>query len=112
MSVFCTEYILKMAASAALLCFFIFLGFSRIYLGASTLNQVIFGVSIGVVFAFIGHFKIKHMFLKMPEYYYSNIGGSSFKVGCLSYLAALFFCFLIPTGLAYAFLFLKFYVGN
>ena len=112
MSVFCTEYIIKMAASAALLCFFIFLAFSRIYLGASTLNQAIFGTTIGVVFAFIGHFKFKLMFLNMPEYYYSNIGGSSFKVGCKSYLAALFFCLLIPFGLAFGVFFLKYNVGQ
>ena len=112
MSVFCTEYIIKMAASAALLCFIIFLGFSRIYLGASTLNQAIFGVTIGVVFAFIGHFKFKHLFLNMPEYYYSNVGGSSFKVGCKSYLAALFFCILIPFGLAFGVFFLKGHMGK
>ena len=112
MSVFCTEYIIKMAASAALLCFFIFLGFSRVYLGASSLNQAVFGFTIGVVLAFIGHFKVKSMFLNMPEYYYSNIGGSAFKVGCKSYLGILFFCLLIPFGLAYGIFFLKYHVSE
>ena len=38
MSVFCTAYIIKMAASAVTLCLLIFLTFSRVYLGASSLN--------------------------------------------------------------------------
>lgn len=106
MSVFCTEYIIKMAASAALLCFFIFLSFSRVYLGASALNQVLFGLSLGVVLAFIGHYKIKPWFLYMPESHYSNVGGSFYRVTCKPYLAVLFFFLLIPIAWAFGIFYL------
>ena len=107
MSVFCTEYIIKMAASAAMLCFFVFLGFSRVYLGASTLNQVLFGFSLGVVLAFIGHFKVKPLFLGMPEFYYSSVNGSSYRVGCLSYPSLIIFSLLLPIGLAFGVFLMK-----
>ena len=112
MNVFCTAYIVKMAASAATLCFLIFLTFSRVYLGASSLNQTLFGVSLGALLAFIGHFCIKAYFLDMPEYYYTNIGGSAFRVKCCSYLSAFLLCLILPTGLAYGVFALKFYVMN
>ena len=101
MSVFCTEYIIKMAASAALLCFLVFLGVSQVYRGASTMNQALFGVTLGLVLAFIAHYKVKSFFLKMPEAFYSNVGGSSFKVTCKSYCAAFTLCLLIPFAWAF-----------
>ena len=110
MNVFCTAYIIKMAASAATLCFLIFLTFSRVYLGASSLNQTLFGVSLGALLAFIGHFCVKIYFLDMPEYYYTNIGGSAFRVKCCSYLTVFVLCLILPTGLAYGIFALKFYL--
>ena len=109
MNVFCTAYIIKMAASAATLCFLIFLTFSRVYLGASSLNQTLFGVSLGAALSLIGHWCVKPSFLDMPEYYYTNVGGSSFRVKCCSYLAVLFFCLILPTGIAFGIFSLKYY---
>lgn len=38
MSVFCTAYIVKMAATCLGVVFLIFMGFSRVYLGANSMN--------------------------------------------------------------------------
>ena len=38
MSIFCTEYIIKVAATSVLAIFILFLGFSRVYLGAHSYN--------------------------------------------------------------------------
>lgn len=38
MSVFCTAYIVKMAVTIAMILFFIFLAFSRVYLGVHSYN--------------------------------------------------------------------------
>jgi membrane-associated phospholipid phosphatase len=48
-----------MAITAALLIFLIFLGISRVYLGAHSYNEVVFGTSLGLVVAFILHFFMK-----------------------------------------------------
>ena len=72
MSVFCTAYIVKMAGTCIGVTFLIFMGFSRVYLGAHSINQVIFGTLLGVVFALVGHYKAKPLFLGMPEYLYSD----------------------------------------
>ena len=39
---------------------------SRVYLGAHTLNQVLFGTLIGSTLAAIGHFKVKPIFMMLP----------------------------------------------
>jgi len=71
------------------------------------MNQVLFGVQIGVVLAFIGHLKVKPLFLSMPEAFYQNIGGSSYKASCKSYCIALFLGLLIPIGMIFALYTLK-----
>jgi len=55
-SVFCTAYIIKMAVTCALMIDLIFVCLSRVYLGAHSYDQVIFGTSLGVVLIFILHF--------------------------------------------------------
>jgi len=107
MNVFCTAYIIKMAVTAALLCFFVFLSFSQIYLGASFLNQALFGLSLGVVLAFIGHYKVKPAFLDMPESAYSNVGGSSFQATYTSYCITIVLAFLAPLGMIFTLYYLK-----
>lgn len=39
---------------------------SRVYLGAHTLNEVLFGTLIGFTMAFIGHLHVKPLFWKLP----------------------------------------------
>ena len=56
MSVFCTAYIIKMAVTSIIITYIIFMGFARVYLGAHSYNQVIFGTTIGLVLAYIGHY--------------------------------------------------------
>ena len=60
----CTAYIIKMAVTAASCVFIIFLGFSRVYLGAHSYNQVIFGFAIGLYFAYAFHFHVKKYYLE------------------------------------------------
>jgi membrane-associated phospholipid phosphatase len=67
MSVFCTAYIVKMALTAFGLVYIIMMGFSRMYLGAHTLNQVLYGSLWGFTLAIICHYKVKPFFLNMPE---------------------------------------------
>ena len=76
MSVFCTAYIVKMALTALGIVYLIMIGFSRMYLGAHTLNQVIYGSIWGVALAVICHFKVKPYFLNMDRRLYTNSDGS------------------------------------
>lgn len=62
MSVFCTAYIIKMCLSVALSIYLILMAVSRVYLGAHSWNQVMFGLSLGLAFAFIGHYFVKESF--------------------------------------------------
>jgi len=62
MSVFCTAYIIKMALSVALTIYLFLMAVSRVYLGAHSWNQVLFGFTWGVAFALIGHYQIKRYF--------------------------------------------------
>lgn len=71
------------------------------------MNQVLFGLSLGVVLAFIGHYKVKPAFLDMPESAYSNIGGSSYQATCKAYCITIFLAFLIPIGMIFTLYYLK-----
>ena len=65
--VLCTAYIIKMALSAALTLFIIFLGLSRVYLGEHSYNQVVFGTSIGIYFAVTLHYLLKPLIKQYPS---------------------------------------------
>jgi membrane-associated phospholipid phosphatase len=56
MSIMCTGYIIKMALMAAGSVFIIFMGFSRVYLGAHSYNEVMFGATLGFTLACVLHF--------------------------------------------------------
>lgn len=79
MSVFCTAYIVKMALTALMFVYFIMMAFSRMYLGAHTLNQVIYGGLWGITLAIVMHFKVKPLFLSLPEKLYTNREGNGSK---------------------------------
>ena len=65
---------------------------------------------LGATLAFIGHFYIKSKFLDMSEYYYTNVGGSAFRVKCCSYLTVLLFSLIIPILIAFGIFSLKYYL--
>lgn len=65
-SIFCTEYIVKMALTSVMAIFIIMLPTSRVYLGLSSYNEVIYGSLIGVALAFVGHFRIKPIVKSLP----------------------------------------------
>ena len=44
---------------------------SRVFLGAHTLNEVLFGFLIGITMATIGHFKVKPFMMRLPEMLYA-----------------------------------------
>ena len=67
-TIFCTGYIVKMGLTALLLSFLIMLMFSRVYLGEHSINQVIFGTSIGVVLSVSMHYSLKPFLKRMPAY--------------------------------------------
>ena len=71
MSVFCTAYIVKMAATCIGCVFLIFLGFSRAHLGLCFFNQILFGALLGLTLALICHLKVKPLFLALPEMLYA-----------------------------------------
>ena len=100
MSVFCTAYIVKMAATCIGCVFLIFMGFSRVYLGVHSMDQVLFGAILGATLALIGHYKVKPFFLGLPEMLYSQESGSKFAVTGLSYCKALAFGLGLPLLLA------------
>jgi membrane-associated phospholipid phosphatase len=67
MAVFCTAYIIKMVATVALIVFLMFLALSRVFLGEHSYNQVLFGLEIGTLFAFILHFFVKQWVKDYPK---------------------------------------------
>lgn len=97
-SVFCTAYIIKMAATVAMILFFIFLAISRVYLGEHSYNQVLFGSTLGITFAFILHFKIKPILKAVPLMLKSAYGivMGSFNVPIWIFLLVLFATSIIP----------------
>jgi hypothetical protein len=56
MSVFCTAYIIKMAMSVVITIYLIMAAVGQVYLGAGAWNQVLFGISVGATFAYVGHY--------------------------------------------------------
>ena len=89
-----------MAGTCAGVVLLIFMGFSRVYLGVHSINQVIFGTLLGITFAFLGHYKVKPLFLSSPEYLYSDTGGSKYGVTCLSHFKAMIYGYFIPMLIA------------
>ena len=90
-----------MAATCLGMVFLIFLGFGRVFLGACAFNQVIFGAILGLVLAFVGHFRIKSFFLGIPEMLYSDDRGSNYAVTCGTHMKTLLVALIGPMILAF-----------
>ena len=96
-----------MAATCIGVTFLIFMGFARVYLGAHAINQVIFGVLLAVTFALVGHYKVKPLFLDLPEYLSSDMEGSGYRVTVMSYVKSMLFGLILPMILASLVLIMK-----
>ena len=99
-TVFCTAYIIQLCAVAHGITYLILMGFSRVYLGVHTYNEVLFGAALGTVLAIIGHYQIKPFFLSLPERLYSNQQGSKYRVHLKDYFGICLATFVIPLFLA------------
>ena len=80
MNVFCTAYIIKMALTAIGAIYLILLAISRVYLGAHSWNQVLFGALIGSFLAFIGHYTFKSFFYCLWD---RSLIDQKFKMSCI-----------------------------
>ena len=107
MSVFCTAYIVKMAATCIGCVYLIFLGFSRAYLGLCFFNQILFGALLGLTLALICHLKVKPLFLAMPEMLYGEHDGSVYKVTPMSFVKSFCLGFILPMLLACSILLMR-----
>lgn len=56
MTIFCTAYIIKMALTVVITIYLVLMSVSRVYLGAHSWNQVLFGLSLGFTLAFVLHY--------------------------------------------------------
>jgi len=54
---------LKFVATLVFIAAIPLMALSRVTMGAHTLNEVLFGTLIGITFAWIGHYKVKPLFL-------------------------------------------------
>ena len=84
------------------------MGMSRVYLGAHTLNEVVFGTAIGTTMAAICHSKVKPLFLRLPEMLYSREEEEKYDISIWTYTIAFFSTFVIPMGIASLTLFLRY----
>ena len=89
----------------------VFLGLmaiSRVYLGAHTLNEVLFGTLLGVTIATIAHFRVKTFFYAMPEMLYSREEEEKYDINRWTYIKAILATFVIPMSIASLTLFLRY----
>lgn len=61
---------------------------------------MLFGAILGATLALIGHYKVKPIFLRLPEMLYSQESGSKFAITGRSYCKALAFGLGLPLLLA------------
>jgi len=103
MNVFCTAYIIKMGLTVAMFIFFMLLALSKAYLGAESYDQCLFGASIGIVFAYVGHYNVKPYFLGMQDSM-SKValadGKPYYKVKWNKYYFGLLYIVIIPLAIS------------
>ena len=64
------------------------------------MNEVLFGTLLGVTMAAIGHYKVKPLFLSLPELLYSKEEEEKYAIDRWTYLKAFFGSFVVPMGVA------------
>mmetsp|Transcript_28903 Transcript_28903/g.21527 ORF Transcript_28903/g.21527 Transcript_28903/m.21527 type:complete len:121 (+) Transcript_28903:437-799(+) len=102
-SVFCTAYIIKMALTSLLMVGIIFMCLSRVYLGAHSYDQVIFGTSIGTTFIFIIHFFLSSKAKTfVQELRIPHKGNFIFNVSSVLIMLIFVCTSVLPLALAYA----------
>lgn len=97
MSVMCTAYIIKMALTCFGCIFILFLAFSRVYLGAHSWNQVLFGATLGIALAYSGHYVVKPYLLHMTDKLIDEISGK-FEISWYRYLIVFAFALALSTA--------------
>jgi hypothetical protein len=105
MSVFCTAYIIKMAATALVLSYLMFTGIGRVYLGAHSYNQVIFGATLGLLLAYVLHYELKPWFYELPVTLFTSsgeVGHQKYEVTARHYILALTVWLVAPACMALA----------
>eukprot|EP00347_Sterkiella_histriomuscorum_P014189 403361826 len=104
-TIFCTAYIVKMALTATLIIFLMFMALSRVYLGEHSYNQVFYGTQLGVYFAVTLHFIVKPQLKRLPKKLRnsSQITGnkSTFDINVILLLLSILLFIVLPIGLAF-----------
>ena len=81
--------------------------FSRIYLGAHTYNQVIFGTMVGTLMALIYHYQLKWFYYEQPERHFNLDKGTGYIVKAGEYVKTIVLDCVIPINIAIATYFLQ-----
>ncbi|CDW77936.1 pap2 superfamily phosphatase [Stylonychia lemnae] len=103
-TIFCTAYIVKMALTAGLIIFLMFMALSRVFLGEHSYNQVFFGTQLGVFMAVALHYWIKPILKTLPKKLRNgmNSGGkNAFFISPILIVLAVILFFILPLSLAY-----------
>lgn len=90
----------KFMSAIFLVVFLGLMALSRVYLGAHTLNEVLFGALLGSTMAAIGHFKVKPIFYGLPQMLYSREEEEKYDIDSWTYMKVLFSSLVLPMGLA------------
>ena len=73
---------------------------SRVFLGAHTFNEVLYGALLGVTLAFIGHYKVKPFVIQIPELLISQDNDEKYQVRTRYILITFIVTFAIPISIA------------
>ena len=93
--------VLKFFVTIGMLAFLGALGASRVFRGAHTINEVLFGFLIGGTIAIILHFKVKQYFLQLPQLLATSENGTErYSVPRSLTLWTIFYTLIVPVCIA------------